>query len=142
MLWTEERLTELKARHEQGESSGEIAYAMHTSRNAVIGKLHRLGLRTARGAPQRTNRARRRRRKPLMVVKMPRLLPDVLPIELPLDEFEHPKPLIELTDAECHWPGRGSPATEFCAAPVFPGRPYCARHTLAAYTRIIAKVVR
>lgn len=138
MLWTEERLNELKLRHEQGESAGDIARAMHASRNAVLGKLFRLGLHSARPVAKRAKRRRRRAPfKPRMTLPV---LPAIAATEIPLDKFEHPKPLIELTDAECHWPGRGSPAKEFCAEPVVPGRPYCARHTDAAYHRLPSKV--
>ena len=42
--WTEERLIELKARWAAGETSSEIGRALHNSRNAIIGKSHRVGL--------------------------------------------------------------------------------------------------
>src|SRR6516165_9441107 len=44
--WTDDRVTELRARHANGESGSQIGIAMHAkSRNAVVGKLYRLGLR-------------------------------------------------------------------------------------------------
>lgn len=49
-LWTEERVARLKALLERGFSAGEIAEAFgDVSRNAIIGKVHRLGLAFTRG---------------------------------------------------------------------------------------------
>lgn len=44
MLWTEEQESELKQRKAAGESAREIGAALNLSRNAVLGKIHRLGL--------------------------------------------------------------------------------------------------
>ncbi len=44
MLWTEEQESELKQRKASGESAREIGAALNLSRNAVLGKIHRLGL--------------------------------------------------------------------------------------------------
>ncbi len=51
MLWTEEQESELKQRIAVGESAREIGAALNLSRNAVLGKIHRLGL------SNRTNRS-------------------------------------------------------------------------------------
>lgn len=42
-FWTAERIETLRMMHHQGASSREIGMELHCSRNAVIGKLHRLG---------------------------------------------------------------------------------------------------
>lgn len=42
--WTEERIDRLKAFWIRGDSAAIIAGAMHITRNAVLGKVHRLGL--------------------------------------------------------------------------------------------------
>lgn len=44
MLWTEEQVSELARRWEQKESARYISGKMGISRNAVLGKIHRLGL--------------------------------------------------------------------------------------------------
>ena len=49
-LWTDERIDRLKALLEQGYSAGQIADEFgDVSRNAIIGKVHRLGLAFSRG---------------------------------------------------------------------------------------------
>lgn len=49
-LWTEERIDRLKAMLERGLSAGQISEAFaDVSRNAIIGKVHRLGLAFSRG---------------------------------------------------------------------------------------------
>lgn len=58
VAWTDERVDELKALHARGWSAGMIAAAMEgVSRNAVIGKLNRLGIRGGAGKGQGATRA-------------------------------------------------------------------------------------
>ena len=55
MSWTEERIETLKAMWEAGQTASQIAEALgEVSRNAVIGKAHRLGLQS-RPSPVRPN---------------------------------------------------------------------------------------
>lgn len=50
--WPNDKIDQLKALWKEGKSSGEIAKLLRVSRNAVIGKLTRLGL--TGDAPERT----------------------------------------------------------------------------------------
>lgn len=42
--WTEEQIAELKSLWDHGDSASVIARQMKTTRNAILGKVHRLGL--------------------------------------------------------------------------------------------------
>lgn len=46
MLWSDEQIAVLKQRRAAGDSAREIAAAIGVGRNAVLGKIHRLGLST------------------------------------------------------------------------------------------------
>jgi GcrA cell cycle regulator len=139
--WTDERLDELKLRWINGETASQICRAMHaTSRNAVLGKAFRLKLapRATKHSGQvarKSNRARKKRIKELngdIAVVGEHI---VMVEEKPLPGFVNPKPLIELKENDCRWPGPGPvEQRQFCAAPVLNGYPYCAGHCRIAYT--------
>jgi len=139
--WTDERLDELRLRWINGETASQICRAMHaTSRNAVLGKAFRLKLapRATKGSGQvarKSNRARKKRIKELngdIAIVGEHI---VMVEEKPLPGFINPKPLIELKECDCRWPGPGSGADlVFCAAPILNGHSYCAGHCRIAYT--------
>jgi GcrA cell cycle regulator len=58
MTWTQDKIAALEQRWQAGESITAIGKALGTSRNAVVGKAHRLGL------PSRVSPIRRRDAKP------------------------------------------------------------------------------
>lgn len=131
--WTPERVEILTTLWEKGLSARQIAEELGgTTRNAVIGKLYRMGLFTiskeegesayfveafgndeeekGRKRPSR-RRGRVRRSKKVGVT------------------------LLELTEDTCRWP-IGDPSQEgflFCGAPPERGLPYCSTHAQAAY---------
>lgn len=62
MAWTEERVAQLRTLWARGFSASEIAYQLRdVTRNAVIGKVHRIGL-AGRITPERPQKAKRPRR--------------------------------------------------------------------------------
>ncbi len=70
MSWTEERIERLKAMWTEGATASQIADELGgVSRNAVIGKAHRLGL---EARPRRSSRARRRNAMRLPPLPLPR----------------------------------------------------------------------
>lgn len=76
MSWTDERIDQLKAMWEKGMTASQIAEELGgVSRNAVIGKAHRLGLQS-RPSPVKANDAARK--KP--VVKKPEVKPAEAPV--------------------------------------------------------------
>jgi GcrA cell cycle regulator len=110
MFWTEERVAALQQLWAQGLSASQIAERLGSvTRNAVIGKAHRLGL-AGRPSPIRVE-------------------PAAAPAA-PVRASNYKGPT-------CQWP-LGDPTSQdfkFCGAPIEPGRPYCAQHCEQAYIR-------
>jgi GcrA cell cycle regulator len=135
--WTETRIAQLRHLWADGWSASHIAHQIGgTTRNAVIGKVHRLGLpgrkprirmRSQRMRLRRTPRLWPQLRDALLTTKMVMLQsPEPVPLGLPLEA---------LTECTCHWP-HGDPLKDFggfCGHPVAPGNSYCAHHHRRAH---------
>lgn len=141
--WTDDRVEKLKAMVEQGASAGEIEAALDCgiSRNAVIGKVHRLKLafKNGRGAsPGKPHRPRAAvpSRPPLFDVRLP--ASDVSPITAAIEPIQ-----IVAVEASaggvdhdglkphhCRWPSGDprSPDFRYCGVHHIEGKPYCAHH--------------
>jgi GcrA cell cycle regulator len=89
MGWTDERIATLRKMWESGSTASEIATALGgVSRNAVIGKAHRLGLK-ARPSPVKANE----KKKPAAPVKKPAAAPAApRAVEPRADAAERPAP--------------------------------------------------
>lgn len=157
MSWTDERVELLKKLWGDGLSASQIAGELgEVTRNAVIGKVHRLGLSgRAKTAPLAT-----RPRKPARDAEPRRderpqrpmthgntaLAPD---LEQMAEEAPAPAPqtadnvvpmgqrctIMNLTESTCRWP-MGEPGTDgfyFCGGKTKQGLPYCAHHARIAY---------
>jgi GcrA cell cycle regulator len=153
--WPEEMIEELKRLWESGYAAREIAEMIGAvSRNAVIGKAHRLGLerRAATGGRRKRKPGHKRSRRPgPMLAKRPRPRPRPLPRPqpppppppqplLPADPGEprmRKLSLMALRDRYCRWPlgAFHERAMLFCAADSVEGRPYCAFHLEKAVVR-------
>ena len=139
MSWTEEKVTKLKELWGKGNTASEIAQIIGgISRNAVIGKAHRLNLsakiktRTATSSQnfdnstnekntRTTRRGRKSKFKSLIIEK------DFEP--------ENPKQLEELDENSCKWP-IGHPDEKsfyFCGRSSLKDFSYCKLHLLYAY---------
>lgn len=119
MQWTPERVEALARLWAEGFTARQIAEKLGgVTRNAVIGKAHRLNLQ--RGAE----------------VVEPPVEPEPPP---PAPVIEEPRffPMPEVKDWMCRWqldePGRFG--LHICGKTVQPGRQYCAEHLTAAYLR-------
>jgi GcrA cell cycle regulator len=142
--WTPERVERLRTFATSGLSSSQIATEIGVTRNAVIGKLHRLGLAPGRpaGGPARTcpPRARRPRHSPqreflrLMFAQAPSIASSTGPQFAPV-ESTRPCSLIELAHHTCRWPVNNPGANDFafCGNQSVDGFPYCAGHARMAY---------
>lgn len=145
MSWTDERVEQLKQMWIDGLSASQIAGRLGgVTRNAVIGKVHRLGL-SGRGAPTRVTRRRPsaprapRATTPSAAQAGSRpaaAAPPPEPEELEvISDPSAQANLLELTEQRCKWP-IGDPGDEnfhFCGQRSAPGLPYCAAHARMAY---------
>ena len=136
MGWTDERVEQLKQLWAEGLSASQIARQLGgVTRNAVIGKVHRLGL-AGRATPARAERPRvptvRRvaRPRPAPVVQVPIIERDPV-----TDENGRKMTVINLSDRMCKWP-IGDPSTtefHFCGHGPKVGSPYCDAHSVKAF---------
>ena len=156
MSWTDERVARLKELNARGESGSYIAAALGgTTRNAVIGKLHRLGVTKLKGgqAVARQPRTPRTHRLPPKRTYRPASDGpenydeiDADPFsacteltDLVIDEsdppFEQRVTLPALKDTSCRWP-LGTPKEHdfrFCGRKTLGKFPYCPHHCRLAY---------
>jgi GcrA cell cycle regulator len=141
--WTAERVEQLKALYAAGLSCGEIAARMGgITRNAVLGKVHRLGL-PLRGndhlfgrtrQPCQTKRRRERRDSPFRLLLAARR---AAPAPLPVIESETGRvPFLALEPGACRYiPGDVRVDSRACGDPIVPGLPYCERHALRCFAQ-------
>jgi GcrA cell cycle regulator len=151
ITWTDDRVEQLKKLWEGGLSASQIAAELgNVTRNAVIGKVHRLGLSGRAKSPSSAAPRPRKPRPAQQMVRMPRPIargntalahnyevemePDPIAIDnvIPISQRLQ---LVELNDATCHWPV-GDPASAdfyFCGGKAVAGAPYCAHHSRIAY---------
>jgi GcrA cell cycle regulator len=143
--WTTERVQQLQKCVTAGLTCSEIAAEIGVTRNAVIGKISRLGLSLgrARGAiPGRMRAARTR--PPARLSPMARILRAVVAAEpaesaaateAPPVESARRCSLLDLAGSGCRWP-LGEPGTAdfgFCGNDAITGFSYCAGHMRMAY---------
>ena len=137
MSWTDEKVEKLKELWTKGHTASQIAAALgDTTRNAVIGKAHRLNLEAR--APSKHSGAsvsrenKQIRRGPAPTSRKAKFKSILLDKNF---EPENPKSLEELTDTTCKWP-IGHPNEEkfyFCGRKPEGEFPYCKLHVLYAF---------
>mgnify|MGYP001802903017 CR=1 FL=1 len=156
MAWTEDRVEVLKKLWAEGHSASQIANQLGgVTRNAVIGKVHRLGL-SGRATPSRPVK-----RPPRLARPKPRVLPDGSVKTPAAATAAAPKPdlmkkiekealiaalppapvadgeaatILTLRDSMCKWPigDPADPQFAFCGRKSASG-PYCAEHAKVAF---------
>jgi len=137
MGWTNEQVEELKRLWGEGLTTGEIGKTLGVSKNAVVGKAHRLGLQgrpspirrpedeipaaaeaeVVPPAPEKTSRRPSKSAKKTATAKEKRFTVN------------------DLVSTSCRWP-IGDPKDEdfhFCGKEAMPGKPYCLDHCAVAY---------
>ncbi|WP_026607353.1 GcrA family cell cycle regulator [Methylocapsa acidiphila] len=160
MSWTDERIDLLQKLWLQGMSASRIAseLANGLTRNAVIGKVYRLGLSgrtkvTAATSPSprpQQQKSQPRPQNPRPAAPMVQgntalaLAPTPLPAQAPspapsrdvVVQMNEPVTIMELRESMCRWPMGDPTGLEFryCGARKPPGEgPYCAHHARIAY---------
>ena len=138
MSWTPEKEEKLKSLWKKGHTASQIAGLLgDTTRNAVIGKAHRLNL-EARAVSKKKHSKVNLENDNRSITKAPRLSRKAQFQALLLDkdfEPENPKKLEELTEETCRWP-IGHPYEEsfyFCGRTSLNKFPYCKLHVLYAF---------
>lgn len=135
MSWTDERVTLLKKLWGEGKTAAEIAKALGgVTRNAVIGKAHRLKL-SNRISPIQQNE-RKEDRAPEIKKQLPKAVKTAAQVvkKAANNSFKGLK-MIELKERMCRWPS-GDPKDEdfaFCGCETVTGLPYCEDHAKMAY---------
>jgi len=142
MSWTEELVEVLKQLWMEGLSASQIASRLgDVTRNAVIGKVHRLGLSGRAKAPQVTTAQIGGGQLEEAQAKQPNATPALAePMEepIPILSDEERTSVLNLTKHTCKWP-IGDPGDDdfhFCGARSEPNAPYCTRHIKQAYQPI------
>jgi GcrA cell cycle regulator len=161
MSWTNERVELLKKLWGDGLSASQIAGELGgVTRNAVIGKVHRLGLSGRAKSTSTSAKPRRPRTSTVSSSPAPKrptpqpqtfgataLKADITPMPIvaakpalePIAELVVPisqrASILTLTESTCKWP-IGDPATDnfyFCGRQSDASVPYCAHHCKVAY---------
>jgi len=148
MSWSDERVELLKKLWAEGLSASRIAAELGgVTRNAVIGKVHRLGLAGRAKSSSGMSRPRKPRAHMLRVARPVSRGATALALAYELEPEPEPaladniipigqrRTLLELSDKTCRWP-IGDPATPeffFCGGIPLMGLPYCHYHARIAY---------
>jgi GcrA cell cycle regulator len=141
--WTAERIEQLRHCVGSGLTCSQIAAEIGVTRNAVIGKIHRLGLSPARpaGASARSCPPRARHPRSLPSSRLLRLIGSAPPgvadeaaEAAPIDSAQRCS-LLEIAQDKCHWPIGDPHAADFafCGNAAVTGFSYCAGHARMAY---------
>lgn len=142
--WTDAYVETLKGLWESGLSCAQIANEMQCgfTRNAIIGKIHRLGLNgrvyarhkmtpeQAEAARVRKVNSRREHRSKQIMISLPAKPSRPVRPEVCLEVTSRHLDLCDLGGGDCRWPYGEGPFT-FCGNPIL-HRSYCASHYFAS----------
>lgn len=142
MEWTEETISRLRSLWAEGLSTAEIGRRLGISKNAVVGKAHRLNLPSRPSPIRRTEGeatprqvAPKRAQGPTLPPLSPSVSAPALP---PLRAIISPPKQQQPRATPCCWPigEPGKPSFHFCNAAAAAGKPYCEEHAAIAYVRL------
>ena len=121
--WDDLKLKQLEDLWKQGLSISKIGDLIGVSRNSVAGKAHRMGL------PKRTSPISSDTKQNSSGITNNKITDKNIPLKIKLRG-------VEWSRTKCCWP-EGDPKQndfKFCGQEIFPGRTYCDKHSLLAYT--------
>lgn len=150
MGWTDESVEQLRKMWSEGLTANEIAKKLGVTKNAIVGKVHRLCL-TARPSPIKS-------KDNIVEETQMQLQPEAIEAEtveeeIIVQEIEMPKvaapkackghniKLVDLDSHTCRWP-IGDPRDDdfcFCGKKVRSGQTYCDEHSAVAYVKAVKR---
>jgi len=163
MDWGGDAIERLRALWAEGHSTAEIGRRMGITKNAVVGKAHRLHLpprpspiRRDGTSPRPAAMGRQATLPPLRIAPVPAAVPPrhaapapaparkpllaVRPAAAPAMPAARPivRPMSRSAARSCCWPigEPGTPGFRFCTAEALSPKPYCAEHAALAYVRV------
>lgn len=157
--WTDHRIEMATKLWGEGLSASQIAGEIGggLSRNAVIGKVNRLGLSRREARPRKSSPRPPRTAKPRATSRAQRIVasvennfpglpeqftaPSINDAEIPMEQR---RTLLELNPSTCKWPV-GDPQSAdfyFCGGESIASKPYCPHHNRVAYVAPQARRVR
>jgi GcrA cell cycle regulator len=140
--WADSTIAQLRKFWAEGLSTSEIGRRLKISKNAVVGKAHRLAL-PARPSPIRNAPAGLERmvQKPATLVRgKAATLPPLSTVPCaPIPDAREiaAVPVFKMRPKPCCWPigEPGKPSFHFCGVPGIAGKPYCVAHDEIAFVR-------
>ena len=147
-IWTDGKIARLRELWMTGLPTAEIGRRMNLSKNAVVGKAHRIGLpgRPSPTRPKGSGAARPVvRRAPRVTLPALRAVQASPPHSAPRAALAAPpdppaRPAFVRASEPCCWPF-GTPRTpgfRMCDEPSLPGRAYCAEHRKLGVVKVLA----
>ncbi len=150
MDWNDETIARIRDLWAEGHSTAEIGRRMGVTKNAIVGKAHRLNL-PPRPSPIRRNPAEGHAPRRAAVKRVsgptlptleanapaaPRPLPQARPAMVLRSVPTQPRPAGRVS--ACCWPlgDPGTPTFRFCGDPAMQSKPYCAQHAALAYVKV------
>ena len=156
MDWTDENVEKLRQLWSEGLSANEIAKKLGVTKNAIVGKVHRLCLK-ARPSPIKSKDNTENVKETSVVVEVEEQTLTVEQSVVEETEIVEEAPvyvekkiykrspsnvkLMELDSHTCRWP-IGDPRDEdfcFCGKRVRSGQTYCDEHSAVAYVKALKK---
>ena len=140
MPWNDDNVSRLKDLWDQGLPTAQIGKLLGFTKNAVVGKAHRIGL-ERRPSPIRRTTAKPDRKKARSPI-MPKLHFESNPINQ-IETGDNNKvfipatknPLLSNSKRGCEWPEGhpGETGFHYCGKVRFDEKPYCLKHCAVAY---------